>query len=89
MDLLSFIDPKWVLLYTTVVSTYLLFYVFIKGVRDIFDKTPETDDNAFEKTVTFLGKLSALLLKGKRPDAPAGTTVVPGDAKDATGTKIQ
>lgn len=46
---------------------FLMFYVFIKGVRDVLDKTPATDDNLFERVVTILGKLAALFGTGKRP----------------------
>lgn len=67
-DILNLFDSKWVSLFTTISAVYLLFYVFIKGVRDVLDKTPETDDNWFEKTVTILGKLAALFIKGKRPE---------------------
>jgi hypothetical protein len=53
----------------TIITVYLAFYVFVKAVRDVLDKTPTSDDTLFEKFVTFLGKLAALLTTGKRPQA--------------------
>jgi hypothetical protein len=86
---MEFLDKDWVAIYAAIVSTYLLFYVFIKAVRDIIDKTPETDDNWFEKTVTFLGQLAALLGKGKRPEAPANAKPIAGESADAVGVKVE
>lgn len=37
-------------------------------VRDAIDKTPNTDDNWFERTVTIINKVAAQLLTGKRPE---------------------
>ncbi len=45
------------------------------------------DDNWFERTVTILGKTIGYL-GGVRPNAPAGSIAAPGEAKDATGTKV-
>ena len=42
---------------------------FLKAVRDAIDKTPETDDNKFERFVTLVGKVCGYLFKGKRPNA--------------------
>lgn len=66
-EILDMFGSKYVQMFTTVGTVYLLFYVFIKGVRDILDKTPETDDNAFEKFVSLLGKLAKLFTIGQRP----------------------
>ena len=43
----------------------LALHTFLKALRDALDKTPETDDNAFEKIVTILGKFISYLF-GKR-----------------------
>lgn len=82
-------SQDYVLIYTAITSSYLLFYVFIKGIRDIFDKTPGTDDNWAERAVTFLGKFAALFGKGKRPDAPPDAKPVAGESKDAVGVKTE
>lgn len=37
-------------------------------VRDAIDKTPNTDDNWFERMVTIINKVAAQLLTGKRPE---------------------
>lgn len=50
-----------------IVAGYLLFIKLITVIRDILDSTPETDDNAFERAVTFLKKLGASLITGARP----------------------
>lgn len=41
----------------------------IKGVRDAIDKTPASDDNAFERIATIVAKASAYLV-GFRPKGP-------------------
>lgn len=66
-EVLNIFGSKYVQMFTTISTVYLLFYVFIKGVRDVIDSTPETDDNAFEKFVTLLGKLAKLFTFGQRP----------------------
>lgn len=66
-EILNLFGSKYVQMFTTISTIYLLFYVFIKGVRDALDKTPDTDDNAFEKFVTILGKLAKLFMAGQRP----------------------
>lgn len=43
----------------------LALHTFLKAVRDAIDKTPETDDNLFEKTVSLIGKIIGYLF-GKR-----------------------
>lgn len=46
---------------------YLLVLNFLKGLRDALDKTPQTDDNWFERIVTALGKTAQYVTFGKRP----------------------
>lgn len=41
-------------------------HTFLKAVRDAVDKTPNTDDNAFERLVTISGKAVGYLF-GSRP----------------------
>lgn len=62
---MEWLQQNWM----SVSVVYLLFYSFVKGLRDVLDKTPATDDNIFEKAVTALGKLALLFTTGKRPDA--------------------
>ncbi len=69
------------------ISIYLVIVKALQGVRDAIDKTPASDDNWFERTVTILGKTIGYL-GGVRPNAPAGSVPAPGEAKDATGTKV-
>lgn len=61
--MVEWFQANWV----AILAVYIAFYMFMKAVRDVLDKTPLTDDNFFEKFVTFLGKLAALLGTGKRP----------------------
>lgn len=44
----------------------LAIHTALKGVRDALDKTPETDDNLFEKIVSIIGKVVGYLF-GSRP----------------------
>lgn len=67
-EIFDMFGSKYVQMFTTISTVYLLFYVFIKGVRDAIDSTPQTDDNAFEKFVTLLGKLAKLFTLGQRPN---------------------
>ena len=46
---------------------YLLFIKVITTLRDVLDKTPLTDDNAWERACTILSKLGSALITGKRP----------------------
>lgn len=71
-----------------VIPMYLLFLKYITGIRDILDKTPETDDNWFEKSVTFLKKFSGLVILGQRPKAPDTAKPAPGASADAIGVKV-
>ena len=50
-----------------IVLIYLAAHKLLVTIRDVFDSTPNTDDNAFERIVTVLGKLADYLVKGKRP----------------------
>lgn len=43
----------------------LAIHTCLKAIRDAIDKTPETDDNWFEKAVTFIGKIVGYIV-GKR-----------------------
>ena len=45
----------------------LSIHTALKAIRDAIDKTPETDDNWFEKFVTILSKAAGYLISGKRP----------------------
>ena len=47
--------------------SYLLFHKFLVSIRDTLDKTPDTDDNVFERFVTATGKVTGYLISGKRP----------------------
>lgn len=71
-----------------VIALYLVVVKALQGIRDAIDKTPASDDNWFERTVTILGKTIGYL-GGVRPNAPANSTLIPGESKDATGTKVQ
>lgn len=64
-SLITWFQNNWVEM--TVI--YLAVHKFLVSVRDVFDKTPATDDNWFEKTVTLMGKLAGYLVTGKRPSA--------------------
>lgn len=79
------IQHPWVPLAITI---YLVVVQALKGIRDAIDKTPLTDDNWFERIVTILVKTVGYLAIGKRPNAPTGSITAPGEAKDATGTKV-
>lgn len=78
------VNHPWVPL---TIAVYLVVVKALQGIRDAIDKTPATDDNWFERTVTILGKTIGYL-GGVRPNAPAGSAVAPGESKDATGTKV-
>jgi len=59
----QFVRDHWV----EITVVYLAFAKFITAIRDVLDKTPQSDDNWFEKMVTLLNKLGSYLLTGKRP----------------------
>lgn len=90
MDIIGFLNQlavnhPWIPL---TISVYLVVVKAAQGIRDAIDKTPLSDDNWFERTVTILGKTIGYL-GGVRPNAPAGSTTISGEAKDATGTKVK
>ena len=59
MDLNAFISQNiWVVAGVTI---FIALHTILKAVRDAIDKTPETDDNIFERTVTIAGKAAAYL----------------------------
>lgn len=59
----EFISENW----EKISIAYLILVKILTGIRDILDKTPESDDNWFEKIVTVATKLGAYLILGKRP----------------------
>lgn len=60
--IVAFVSENWVQITVLVVA----FHTFLKAVRDAIDKTPETDDNIFEKAVTIIGRVVAYIATGKR-----------------------
>jgi len=60
--MLEFLSQNWVEITVVLVAVHTC----LKSIRDAIDKTPETDDNLFEKFVSFLGRVTAYLVKGKR-----------------------
>jgi hypothetical protein len=64
-NLITWFQQNWV----GIIAVYLAVHKFLVAVRDVLDKTPGTDDNAFEKAVTIMGKLGGYLVTGKRPEA--------------------
>lgn len=61
-EIISWFQTNWVQM--TVIA--LAFQTFLKAIRDAVDKTPETDDNWFEKMCTVIGKVIAYITTGKR-----------------------
>lgn len=64
-NIVTWVQANWV----GIVAGYLALHKLLVTVRDVLDKTPATDDNAFEKFVTVMGKLAVYLTVGKRPTA--------------------
>lgn len=60
-NIIQWVQANWV----TVTVIALAVHTFLKAIRDAIDKTPETDDNWFEKLVTLIGKIVGYL-GGKR-----------------------
>ena len=58
---MEWITENWVEISVVALAAH----TFLKAIRDAIDKTPETDDNAFEKFVTLIGKIVSYLF-GKR-----------------------
>jgi hypothetical protein len=61
--LVAWFQANWV----GIIAVFLAVHKVLVTIRDILDKTPETDDNIFEKIVTVMGKLLGYLATGKRP----------------------
>lgn len=79
------LNHPWII---TVTLFYLVVVKALQGVRDAIDKTPLTDDNWWERTITILGKTVGYL-GGVRPSAPPAATPVAGESKDAAGVKTE
>lgn len=59
MDLNNFIlEHAWL---GAVIVILIAVHTILKAVRDAIDKTPATDDNAFERIVTIMGKVASYL----------------------------
>lgn len=61
-NIVEYVKANWI----AIGVIYLAFHTFLKAIRDAFDKTPETDDNIFERIVTILGKATKYFITGKR-----------------------
>ncbi len=44
------------------ITLFIAVHTILKAVRDAIDKTPATDDNAFERAVTIMGKAAGYLV---------------------------
>ena len=62
-SLIQWVQNNW----PAIIAIYLAFHKVLVAIRDAIDKTPATDDNWFEKTVTVIGKISGYLITGIRP----------------------
>ena len=60
--IIDFVKDNWV----AITVVFLAFQTFLKAIRDAIDKSPETDNNLFEKFCTLIGKIGGYLLTGKR-----------------------
>lgn len=60
---LSFIKDNWI----AIGVVYLALHKLLVTIRDVLDKTPQTDDNLFEKLVSVMGKLAKYFTTGARP----------------------
>lgn len=59
MDLNAFVlQHAWV---GAAIIIVIAVHTILKAVRDAIDKTPETDDNKFERFVTIMGKVAKYL----------------------------
>lgn len=54
---MEWIKANWVQIGVIAFAVHTL----LKAIRDAIDTTPETDDNVFEKIVTYVGKVIAYL----------------------------
>ena len=52
-QIISFVQANW----AQILVVSLAVHTALKAIRDAIDKTPATDDNWFEKMVTFIGKV--------------------------------
>ena len=62
MDIVNLLKNHWVEIGVALLGIHTL----LKGIRDAIDKTPQSDDNVFEKFVSLSGKILGYLF-GKRP----------------------
>lgn len=62
--MIDFLKDHW----AEIGVVYLTIMNVLKGLRDALDKTPLTDDNAFERTYTVIMRLGGYLFTGKRAD---------------------
>ncbi len=62
MNVIGYIQNHWVEIGLIALASH----TFLKSIRDSIDKTPNTDDNFFEKFVTLSGNMIGYLF-GKRP----------------------
>lgn len=44
------------------ITIFIALHTILKAIRDAIDKTPATDDNAFERIVTIIGKVASYLM---------------------------
>lgn len=60
--MIEWIKANWVQISVIALAAH----TFLKAIRDTIDSTPETDDNIFEKAVTYIGKVVGYIF-GQRP----------------------
>lgn len=61
--MIEYIRDNWM----AIIAIYLAVHKLLVSIRDVLDKTPQTDDNWFEKIVSIMGKLATYLITGSRP----------------------
>jgi hypothetical protein len=54
---MEWIQAHWVQIGVIALGVHTL----LKAIRDAVDTTPTTDDNLFEKAVTYIGKITSYL----------------------------
>ncbi len=60
MELTEFLNQNaWV---AVIIAVLLGLHTIVKAVRDAIDKTPATDDNAFERFASILAKIAQYLI---------------------------
>jgi len=62
-NLINIVKDNW----DKIILVYLAVHKLIVTLRDVLDRTPDSDDNILERIVTLSGKLADYLIKGKRP----------------------